>query len=153
MTTKEYLSQVDRLDKMIARKLCEICELKESAYGIGAISSEERVQTTPNHDPLGTMYVRNAELEEKYKNQIGVYDDLREKIKLQIVSVDNQMHRNVLFAKYVDGKSLERIADEMSRTYKHITKGHGKALMEFEQKYKSCYSGVKDLIEFLQKCD
>ena len=153
MTTKEYLSQVDRLDKMIARKICEICEMKESAYGIGAISNEERVQTTPNHDPLGTMYVRNAELEKKYKNQIGVYDDLREKIKLQIVSVDNQMYRNVLFAKYVDGKSLERIADEMSRTYKHITKVHGKALMEFEQKYKSCYSGIKDLMEFLQKCD
>jgi len=32
-------------------------------------------------------------------------------------------------------KSFEKIADEMSYTYRHITRLHGNALVEFEKKY------------------
>ena len=42
MTTKEYLSQISRLDRMIKNKLTELSQLKEMTCGLSAIPNEER---------------------------------------------------------------------------------------------------------------
>ena len=39
MDTKQYLSQISRLDKMIKNKMQELAEYKELAYGLSAINN------------------------------------------------------------------------------------------------------------------
>lgn len=58
MTTKEYLGQISRLNRMINNKLTEIAQLKDMAVSISATQSGERVQTTPNFDKIGTKYAK-----------------------------------------------------------------------------------------------
>ena len=50
MKTKDYLSQVSRLNKMINNKLSEISQLRELSVSISAIGNDEKVQTSPNFD-------------------------------------------------------------------------------------------------------
>ena len=54
MTTKEYLSQISRLNRTIKNKLSEISQIRELSYSISAISSEEKVKTTLTYDKIGS---------------------------------------------------------------------------------------------------
>ena len=65
MDTKQYLQQISRLDRMINNKLSEISQLRELAMSVSAVKNEERVQTTPNFDKIGTAYCKIEEMEEK----------------------------------------------------------------------------------------
>ena len=42
MTTKDYLNQISRLNRMINNKLTEIAQLKELSCSISAIGNEEK---------------------------------------------------------------------------------------------------------------
>ncbi len=53
MTTKEYLSQVERLNKAINNKLAEIHQLKTIACSISSLTSNEKVQSSRQADKLG----------------------------------------------------------------------------------------------------
>ena len=65
MTTKDYLSQIGRLNRMINNKLIEIQQLRVMAANVSAVSNEEKVQSTPNFDKMGTTFVKIEEMEEK----------------------------------------------------------------------------------------
>jgi hypothetical protein len=45
----------------------------------------------------------------------------------------------ILFSRYVEKKTFEKIATETSYCYRQITRLHGKALREFEKKYGETY--------------
>ena len=63
MTTKDYLNQISRLNRMINNKLVELAQLKELSCSISSIKNEERVMTTPNFDRIGT---KQAKIDEIY---------------------------------------------------------------------------------------
>lgn len=50
MTTKDYLNQISRINRMINNKIVELSQLKELACSISAVSGEDRVMVTPNFD-------------------------------------------------------------------------------------------------------
>ena len=79
MTTKEYLSQISRLDRMIKNKLTELSQLKEMTHGLSAIPNEERVQSTPNFDKIGTAYCKIESMEENIDRLIDEYADKKMK--------------------------------------------------------------------------
>ena len=56
MTTQNYLSQIERLEKMIENKLSEIYRLKEMACGITNSTESERVQTSIKND-TAVLYI------------------------------------------------------------------------------------------------
>ena len=60
MTTKEYLGQISRLNRMINNKLTEIAQLKDMAVSISAPQSGERVQTTPIIQQIDSMEDENT---------------------------------------------------------------------------------------------
>ena len=135
MTTKEYLGQVSRLDRMIKNKLSEISQIRELSYGISAIKNEERVQTTPNHDKIGTSFVKIEEMEEKLDEMIDEYVDKKNKIISQIDGIENEISYNILFFRYIEKKTFEKIATDMTYSFRQVIRLHGKALQEFEKKY------------------
>ena len=139
MDTKQYLQQISRLDRMIQNKLSEISQLRELAMSVSAVKNEERVQTTPNFDKIGTAYCKIEEMEEKLDKLIDEYVDKKNMIISQIDGIENETYYEILFARYIEKKTFEKIADEMTYSFRNVTRLHGRALQEFEKKYGNLY--------------
>lgn len=139
MTTKEYLGQISRLNRMINNKLTEIAQLKDMAVSISATQSGERVQTTPNFDKIGTKYAKIDEMERKIDGMVDELVDKKEKIIQQIDSMEDENTYNILFARYIEKKTFEVIATEMKYSWRQVVRLHGTALEQFEKKYGEGY--------------
>lgn len=139
MDTKTYLQQISRLDRMINNKLSEISQLRELAMSVSAVKNEERVQNTPNFDKIGTAYCKIEEMEEKLDKLIDEYVDKKNLIISQIDGIENETYYEILFARYIEKKTFEKIADEMTYSFRNVTRLHGRALQEFEKKYGNLY--------------
>ena len=139
MDTKQYLQQISRLDRMIQNKLAEISQLRELAMSVSAVKNEERVQNTPNFDKIGTAYCKIEEMEEKLDKLIDEYVDKKNLIISQIDGIENETYYEILFARYIEKKTFEEIADEMTYSFRNVTRLHGRALQEFEKKYGNLY--------------
>lgn len=138
-STKEYLNQISRLDRMIENKLSELSQLKEMAYSLQEIPNEERVQTSPNPDKIGSAYCKIEEMEENISKLIDEYVDKKNEIISQIDSMDDEIHYDILFSRYIEKKTFEKIASDMNYSFRNITRLHGKALQAFEKKYGMLY--------------
>ena len=139
MDTKQYLQQISRLDRMINNTLSEISQLRELAMSVSAVKNEERVQNTPNFDKIGTAYCKIEEMEEKLDKLIDEYVDKKNLIISQIDGIENETYYEILFARYIEKKTFEKIADEMTYSFRNVTRLHGRALQEFEKKYGNLY--------------
>ena len=139
MTTKEYLGQISRLNRMINNKLTEIAQLKDMAVSISAPQSGEKVQTTPNFDKIGTKYAKIDEMERKIDGMVDELVDKKEKIIQQIDSMEDENTYNILFARYIEKKTFEVIATEMKYSWRQVVRLHGTALKQFEKKYGEGY--------------
>ena len=135
MKTKDYLSQVSRLNKMINNKLSEISQLRELSVSISAVGNDEKVQTSPNFDKIGTAIAKIDELENNLDKMIDEYLVKREKIIAQIDTMEEERVYQILFSRYIEKKTFEKIATEMEYSWRQIVRLHGKALQQFEKKY------------------
>lgn len=143
MDTKQYLNQISRLDLMIKNKISELNNLREMIYGLSAVSNEERVQTSPNFDKIGTAVSKLDTLERDVDSLVDEFVDKRTKIINQIDSMENECSYNVLFSRYVQKKTFEKISTEMNYSFKQTMRIHGKALREFEEKYGKEYLEIE----------
>lgn len=135
MKTKDYLSQVSRLNKMINNKLSEISQLRELSVSISAIGNDEKVQTSPNFDKIGTAVAKIDEMENNLDKMIDEYLIKRERIIAQIDTMEEESVYQILFSRYIEKKTFEKIATEMEYSWRQIVRLHGKALQQFEKKY------------------
>ena len=135
MKTKDYLSQVSRLNKMINNKLSEISQLRELSVSISAIGNDEKVQTSPNFDKIGTAVAKIDEMEDNLDKMIDEYLVKRERIIAQIDTMEEESVYQILFSRYIEKKTFEKIATEMKYSWRQIVRLHGKALQQFEKKY------------------
>ena len=81
MTTKDYLNQISRLNRMINNKLSEISQLRELACSVSAIRNEEKVQTSPKADSIGTAISKIDEMERDIERTIDKYTKKKNLIK------------------------------------------------------------------------
>lgn len=81
---------------------------------------------------LKTMSKINPELKEQYGEEIKSALALREKIESEISAVDGSILSEVLFQKYVFGKTLEDISYTLNYSQRHIERLHVRALEEFK---------------------
>lgn len=108
MTTKEYLNQISRLNRMINNKLAEISRLRELSCSISAVSTEERVRSTPNVDRIGNTYAKIDEMEKNLDKIIDDFTEKKQKIISQIDSMENENVYNVLFLITLKRNRLKR---------------------------------------------
>lgn len=136
MKAKEYLQQLQRLDTIINQKITEIDDLRLKVTSTGSIDySKERVQTSPSGDaPFANMIARIADLEAEINTEIDAFVDEKHKIINEIQALKNPDYISLLYKRYVEYKSLERICVEMNFSYDYIKHLHGYALQDFEVK-------------------
>ncbi len=133
MTTKEYLSQIERFDRIIENKLAEMYQLKTMAYSVSGLNSNEKVQTSFEQDKIGNAVAKIIDLESEINALVNNTLDRKIHIINQIDSIKNVNMYHVLSSRYVNRKSFDDIAAEMNYSRMQINRIHGKALQEFEK--------------------
>lgn len=139
MDTKKYLGQISRLDRMIKNKMTELSQYRDLIYGLSAVANEERVRTSPDFDKMTGKVAKVLKIESKIDELIDEYVDKKNLIISQIDSMENETYYEILFARYIEKKTFEKIADEMMYSWRQIIRLHGKALQEFEKIYGKTY--------------
>ena len=139
MTTKEYLNQIERLYKMITNKLSEIYQLKIMACSITVSGDSERVQTSGNHDKLGSTIAKIVDLERETDELVDSLVDKRKEILRQIDNMKNIDNYDVLHKHYVERRTFQDIADSENWSIRQVFNIHGRALQEFEKMYGDTY--------------
>lgn len=136
MKAKEYLQQLQRLDTVINQKIKEVQDLRLQAQGTGGLDySKERVQSSPSGDaPFVKPICRTIDLEAEINAEIDKFVDEKHKIINQIQGLKNSDYISLLFKRYVEFKSLEKICVEMNFSYDYIKHLHGYALQDFEDR-------------------
>lgn len=135
MDTKQYLSQIKRLDRQIQNKLSELYNLKMMASSISVSNEGERVQTSGNKDQLGAVVAKIVDMEKEVDKMVDLFVDTRSKIISQIDSMDDLDSYDILSMRYVAGKTFHEISEKTNWSIRKVFSLHGKALLEFEKKY------------------
>ena len=133
-TPKENLRQLRTAEIKIEQKEEELERLKSSLESISTGTDSERVQTTPR-DKVSEDVPQMVDLKREIESDIKALLILKNKIINEIQSMDNPVYINILYKRYVQYKSLEEIAVEMSYSYTRLRHLHGRALQGFKKKY------------------
>lgn len=139
METKEYLQQIGRYDRLINNKLVELAQYRSMACSVSAVKNDEKVQSSPSHDTMDKIVSKIEQMEKEIDVLVDRYIDNKRTIISQIDSMSDEMTYQILFSRYVEQKTFEKMATEMNYCYKQIIRRHGKALQEFEQKWGNTY--------------
>lgn len=139
METKEYLQQIGRYDRLINNKLVELAQYRSMACSVSAVKNDERVQSSPSYDTMDKIVSKIEQMENEIDMLVNRYIDNKRIIISQIDSMSDEMTYQILFSRYVEQKTFEKMAIEMNYCYKQIIRRHGKALQEFEQKWGDTY--------------
>jgi hypothetical protein len=137
--TKEYLQQIGRYDRLINNKLVELAQYRSMACSVSAVKNDERVQSSPSYDTMDKIVSKIEQMENEIDMLVDRYIDNKRIIISQIDSMSDEMTYQILFSRYVEQKTFEKMAIEMNYCYKQIIRRHGKALQEFEQKWGNIY--------------
>lgn len=139
MTTKSYLGQIERLDRMIQNKLSEIYQLKTMACSVTVSNDGERVQNSGDKDRMGSTVAKIVDLERETDELVDSFVRKRNRIIEQIDSIENLDFYHVLSMRYVARDTFETISVKTNWSIRKIFSLHGKALLEFEKMYGSEY--------------
>ncbi len=81
---------------------------------------------------LKNMMISNPEMTDEYSKEVMKATRLRQKIEKQIALVDDGILSELLFQKYIFGKTLEDISYVLNYSPRHIERLHIKALDIFK---------------------
>lgn len=126
--TKKYLSQIYNLNCRIENKKNERDQLRELATSVSSFSNTERVQTSSIQDKMGDTVAKIVDLEAEITATIVEYLEKKEEVIKTIEGIENINMYNLLYKRYVEGKTLTDIADEMGFSEDYIKHLHGDSL-------------------------
>lgn len=133
MKSKEYLSQVHRLNQMIDMKLEEASSLRSLASRVTTAFGEERVQTSKKQSPMEDVIVRLMDLENEVNNDIDRLIALKEEVIGNINKIDDYRLRLLLTMRYINNREWEDIADNMLYDVRTIYRLHKQGLKEIDR--------------------
>ena len=133
MTTRQYLSQIDTLNKKIQNKIIEEEQLRELATNVSSIGSGERVQASGSGDRTANIVAKMIDVQRETNDLVDQLLVKKSDVIRTIETVSSVKLYEVLFKRYVECKSLGEISDEMSYSVQYIKKLHFQALEEVQR--------------------
>ena len=133
MTPKEYLSQIRALDEKLKHRKQQIEEIRTKCENISAIDySKDRVQTS-NGNGQKLLLVKYLDLVKELEVDLLAFRIKQANIIREIEKLSDDKYMRLLYARYVQYKSLEQIAVEMNYSFHWIRHVHGEALEQFRK--------------------
>ena len=132
MGAKDYLNQIRLLDIRVGQRIEELNEMRQRISLLTGIDySKDRIQSSPSSG--------NKQIEELVDFENTVLDLIHKETKLkhkvigEIQELSNPVHVDLLFRRYVECHSFEKIACDMGYAYNYVCTLHGEALKEFDK--------------------
>lgn len=138
---KVYLQKVEKMDLCIDQKLLQLEDLKSVRFNVQAIDYEKEKVICSIANNCLKKSDRYMDLDKEINKEIDNFFDLKQVIINQIQQLDNATYIDILHKKYIEYKkypNFETIAVEYNKSYRHITRLHGKALEAFRKKFLKC---------------
>ena len=132
MRAKDYLRQINHIDKMIENKLREVERWKAIATGTSTFNEGERVQSSGNKQRMEEAVCRYIQMEEEVNADIDRLVD----IKQEVISTIEQLNTDeydVLHKIYIQGMTFKEVAAVKDKSYSAITTIHGRALADLQK--------------------
>ena len=131
MTAKDYLNRATKARAIITAKIAEIEHWKAIAESITAACDNVRVQTSGSGDSMATAAVTCADIQTDLVESVKAYEQiLREMSK--VIEALPVLHYQIIHGVYLEGKTLQDVADELDKSYSAITTEHGRALKKLD---------------------
>ena len=134
MSAKEELRQILLDDAKIDYKMEELMRLRSRATKVTSVMSDEVVSRSRYPYTMENVVDKIIHAQEELNRMIDALIDKKNYYSSIIDSLDNPAHIRVLTGRYYDGKTLEKLSNEMGYTYRHICNIHGDALQAVEKK-------------------
>lgn len=132
MTAKEYLNQARVLDMLINTKQSELYKLRLMATSVSSPPITEKVQSSGDNTAM-RIIDKIVDLQNEINLEIDKLVDLKSEIREKIGNVYNQKFITLLTDKYINGFTIEQIAERMEKDYKTVCRWHGEALQIFRK--------------------
>lgn len=133
MTAKEYLMQVVRADRMIDNKLHEIEELRRMSVSITSVLKDDVVSGGGGSgDKVGGMVSKIIDMEYELDGEIDKLVDLKREV-MRVIDQLETPKCEILYKRYLQNKTWEKIAVETGYSYVWVCKLHGRALQDVER--------------------
>lgn len=132
MTAKEYLRQLQDMEKAIAKKQDRRREILYRAKYVTANYSGVKVRSGSTSDRVADAVIAAEVLQQEIDADIWDLICKRHEVIDQIQQLREVLNIQLLFLRYVQYKPLKDIAKETGYSIQYIREAHGKALLEFE---------------------
>ncbi len=132
MTAKEYLRSIKYLDNSINAKLTELDRLKRDMCSIRGVAYDgDKVQGGITDSMR--IVDKIIELNNIINVEIDRLVDLKAEAHQKIEKVCNEKFISLLTDIYINGYTIEQVAEKADKTYMTICRWHGQALNIFRK--------------------
>lgn len=128
MDAKEFLNQVKKLDLQIKNKLIEKQQWKDIALGITSNMDGERVQSSGRKTKMADAIDRCVDMEAEIDRLVDKLVDTKKEVIETIEQLESPTQYDVLHMIYIQGKTLQEVADSYGMSYDWAATTHGRAL-------------------------
>lgn len=130
MTKKEYLLQYRSIDSEIKSYDNEIKKLRELSYKTsgGNMDGMPHSVNGKTEASYTNIVEKIIDMERDRNKKIADLLILKLHIETAIMQVEDLRYRTLLRDKYINGITLEQIAVNMDKSWRHIARMHGQAL-------------------------
>lgn len=133
MEAKEYLKSIKRMDTIIDGMIKERDQLRGMRYKITQVLNPVKVSGGGTNEGFTGASNRLLDLEKEINTEIDRFADLKREAGEMLKQLEDPKHYEVLHRHYILYESFERIAADMSYTYRNICYIHGRALQVFQR--------------------
>lgn len=130
--TKEYLNTVRRLSVKIKRKEEELEILKIERASTGNFSTDEKVKSSKSKDKVSALAIEIVTLEKEIEELRAEKATVKKDINSILNEIEDEKLYSVLHLRYIQGKTVEAIADELGYTDRHIRNLNNDAIEVFK---------------------
>ena len=132
MTAKEYLRSIKYLDNSINAKLTELDRLRHNAESIRGVSYDgDKVQGGISDSMK--IVDKIIELDNVINAEIDRLVDLKAEAHKKIEKVCNEKFISLLTDIYINGYTLEQVAERLNVNYRTVCRWYGEALQIFRR--------------------
>ena len=132
VNAKDYLLQIQKLDRLIENKLMEVAHWKAVATGTTVCSEGDRVQSSGSKQRMADAVCRYLNMEDEINAAIDKLVDVKQEIISTIELLPVQEY-DLLHKIYVQGMEIYEAASEMDKSYRWATSVHGRALANLQK--------------------
>ncbi len=132
MSVKNFLKQVQRIDRRISSKTEQVKVLRSLAADAGTIIDKNFVKKSGDKQRMEAIIVKIVDLENEIKKDLQEFLDLKQRAVSLIKILENSDYQVILELRYLCSKTWEEISEITHFSPQHVYRLHYKALSTLE---------------------